>query len=277
MAWPELLAVALLGLCVGSFLNVVIFRLPLMVERRWRKECAELLGQPPPPEERFDLLFPSSRCPSCRAPIKPWHNIPILSYLWLRGRCASCGTPISPRYPVVEGLTALLSLLVALSFEGWALAGALLFTWLLIALSFIDLDWKLLPDDLTLPGLWLGLLFNLKESFAPLESAVIGAVSGYLFLWLFYHLFRLATGKEGMGYGDFKLAAMLGAWLGWQKLPLVLLLSSLSGALLGSLLLLTGRLERDHPLPFGPFLAVAGWIALLWGERIVQGYLKILS
>ncbi len=273
----EVALVSLLGLCVGSFLNVVIHRLPLMLLSRWRHECAELLGHPLPQGERFDLISPPSHCPSCRTAIKPWHNIPLLSYLWLKGRCAACGAPISPRYPVVEGLTALLSAACALQLDGLALAGALLLTWALIALSFIDLDHQLLPDEITLSWLWLGLGFNLFGIFAPLRSAVSGAMAGYLTLWSFYHLFRIMTGKEGMGYGDFKLLAMVGAWVGLVKLPLVILLASLSGAVVGTVLILLGRLERGKAIPFGPFLAFAGWIALLWGDRIVEGYLRWLG
>lgn len=279
----EVTVVFFLGLFIGSFLNVVIYRLPIMLQRRLERECAavskvsisetSLTGK----EERFDLILPSSHCPACRAPIKPWHNIPILSYLWLKGRCAACGKPISLRYPLVEGLSACLSAYVALFFNGLPLIGALLLTWALIALVFIDLENLLLPDDITLPWLWFGLGFNLFETFVPLQEAVVGAMAGYLIFWSVYQLFKLLTGKEGMGYGDFKLLAMLGAWLGWQQLPFIILFASATGVLVGSLLLLTGRLKSGAPLPFGPFLALGGWIALLMGDEIIEGYLRWLG
>ncbi len=269
---------ALLGLLVGSFLNVVILRLPRMLERQWRIHCAELQqalsGEAASPGERFNLVTPASHCPHCGHRLRAWENIPVLSYLLLRGRCSACGAAISLRYPLVEIATALLSMVVIWHF-GLTAAGAaaLLLTWALIALSVIDYDHQLLPDDITLPLLWLGLILNSFGLFTDLQSAVIGAVAGYLSLWSVYQLFKWLTGKEGMGYGDFKLLAMLGAWLGWQYLLPIVLLSSIVGAVTGiALILLRGR-DRNVPIPFGPYLAVAGWIVLLWGERISQAYL----
>lgn len=270
--------VTLLGLVVGSFLNVVIYRLPLIELRAWRKECAEeldcedKLGKEV--EETFNLAYPPSHCPKCQHKIRLWENIPILSYLLQKGRCTSCKEPISMRYPVVELSSALLALACALYFGfSAALIGALLLSWVLLALSLIDFDHTILPDSMTLPLLWLGLLFNLFGVFTSLESAVIGAMAGYLSLWSIYWLFKLITGKEGMGYGDFKLFAALGAWMGWQLLPLIILLSSAVGAVLGiTMMLILGR-DRNIPIPFGPYLAAAGWIALLWGGSIMQAYL----
>ena len=276
---PWLLPVSLLslGLVVGSFFNVVIYRLPLMMEARWRRDCCELLELPPEKEApRLTLATPNSHCPGCGEAIKPWHNIPVLSYLLLRGKCAACGTGISLRYPAIELATGLLTLALAYHFA-WspALLGAILFTWALLVLTMIDIDHKLLPDDITLPLLWLGLLFNLGGTYVSPGDAVIGAMAGYLILWSVYWLFRLVTGKEGMGYGDFKLLAALGAWLGWQALPLIILLSSLVGAVCGiALMVLRGR-GREVPIPFGPYLAVAGWIALLWGDAITSRYLAV--
>ena len=270
------LCAGLLGLCVGSFLNVVIHRLPRMMENEWRTECAELSGQdkPPPPVERYNLITPRSACPSCGQKISALENIPVLSYVILRGKCAGCGTHISVRYPVVEALTAALSVYVALHFGfSIAAAGALLFTWAMIALTFIDLDTFYLPDSITLPLLWLGLLLNLDGTYVSLSSAVIGAAAGYLSLWSVYWVFKWATGKEGMGYGDFKLLAAIGAWLGWQALPLTILLSSLVGAVIGiSMIVFAGR-NRSVPIPFGPYLAIAGMIALLHGPALTQAYL----
>ena len=267
---------ALLGLCVGSFLNVVIHRLPKMMERQWRAECAELAGgdQVSLPAERYNLVVPRSACPSCGHRITALENIPLLSWLALRGKCSACGTRISARYPAVEALTAALSAYVAWHFGfGLAAAGALLFTWAMIALTFIDLDTCYLPDSITLPLLWLGLLLNLNGTFAPLSAAVIGAAAGYLSLWAVYWAFKWATGKEGMGYGDFKLLAAIGAWLGWQMLPLTILLSSLVGAVIGiSLIVFAGR-GRSVPIPFGPYLAIAGMIALLHGPALTRAYL----
>jgi len=267
-------AFLLLGLIAGSFLNVVIHRLPLMLEREWRQQCAELLGQPQPAGARFDLLVPRSRCPACEQPIPAWHNIPLLSYLLLRGRCARCRARISARYPLVELGAGVLAALVAWRFGfGWqALAGALL-TWALLALSVIDLDTQLLPDSITLPVLWLGLLLNVNGLFTDLHSAVLGAAGGYLVLWLVYHAFRVVTGKEGMGFGDFKLLAMLGAWFGWQALPLVIVLSSFVGAAVGVALIVVAGRDRNVPIPFGPYLAGAGWLTLMWGDALIRAYL----
>lgn len=264
---------ALLGLCVGSFLNVVIHRLPKMMERQWRAECAELSSQEAPVAERYNLVVPRSACPACNRPIAATENIPVLSWLILRGKCAGCSAPISPRYPAVEILTAVLSGYIAWHFGfGMAAAGALLFTWAMIALTFIDLDTFYLPDSITLPLLWLGLLLNINGSYTPLSGAVIGAAAGYLSLWGVYWIFKWATGKEGMGYGDFKLLAAIGAWLGWQMLPLTILLSSLVGAVIGiGLIVFAGR-GRSVPIPFGPYLAIAGMIALLHGPALTRAW-----
>ncbi|EPC3541149.1 prepilin peptidase [Aeromonas hydrophila] len=276
LPWLYFSLVFLFSLMIGSFLNVVIHRLPIMLEREWQ---AEYLGYfnpetQPQQEERYNLMVPRSACPHCGHAITAMENIPLLSWLWLKGRCRECQAPISARYPLVELLTALLSLVVAATFPpGWGLLAALLLTWVLVALTFIDLDKMLLPDQLTLPLLWGGLLFNLTGGFAPLADAVIGAMAGYLVLWSLYWAFKLLTGKEGMGYGDFKLLAALGAWLGWQALPIVLLLSSLVGAFIGIGLILLRNHHQNKPIPFGPYLAIAGWIALLWGDTITRWYL----
>jgi leader peptidase (prepilin peptidase)/N-methyltransferase len=268
----------LLGLLVGSFLNVVIHRLPKMMERQWQSQCAELHGETPPPAPRYDLVMPPSNCPHCGHRIGALENIPLLSYLLQGGRCKGCGTPISLRYPAVELASALLSALVATHFGfGLAAAGALLLLWALLALTFIDADTQLLPDDITLPLLWLGLSFNLGGTYVPLADAVIGAMAGYLSLWLVYWGFKLATGKEGMGFGDFKLLAALGAWLGWQMLPLVILLSSAVGAVVGIFLILAAKRGRNLQIPFGPYLAGGGLIALLWGQPLMQNYLMLLA
>ena len=267
----------LVGLFVGSFLNVVIHRLPRMMERDWHAQAAELRGEQAPANERFNLATPRSRCPHCGHQITMLENIPIVSYVVLRGRCAHCGAGISRRYPIVEALSALLSAYAAWHFGfGASALGALLFVWAMVALTFIDLDTQLLPDDITLPLLWLGLAFNLGTTYTELPDAVIGAMAGYLALWSVFWLFKLATGKEGMGYGDFKLLAAIGAWLGWQMLPLTILLSSLVGAVVGILLIVVARHGRNVPIPFGPYLAAAGLIALFWGERITERYLGLL-
>ena len=267
---------AVFGLAVGSFLNVVIHRLPKMMERQWRAECAELDGKELPPAERYNLVVPRSRCPACSQPISALHNIPVVSYLALGGKCAACKARISPRYPCVELLSAALAGYAAWQF-GPTLAGfgAIVFVWAMIALTFIDLDTFYLPDDITLPLLWAGLLFNLGAAHADLPTAVIGAAAGYLSLWLVFWLFKLATGKEGMGYGDFKLLAAIGAWLGWQMLPLVILLSSLVGAVIGIGLMIFARHGRETPIPFGPYLAIAGIIALFHGQVINRHYLNL--
>ncbi len=229
-------------------------------------------------EAPLNLATPNSHCPVCKAAIKPWQNIPVLSYLLLRGKCGNCATPISPRYPVLELVTGLMTLALAWFFDlSPALLGAALLTWSLIALTMIDIDHQLLPDDITLPLLWLGLLFNLTATYASLSDAVIGAMAGYLILWSIYWVFKLLTGKEGMGYGDFKLLAALGAWMGWQALPLIILLSSLVGAVCGIALMIIKRRGKEIPIPFGPYLAMAGWIALLWGDDIMSGYLGTLG
>lgn len=275
-----LLLTTLLGLLIGSFLNVVIYRLPIMLERLWQQQCEELNRQPiaeTPVGESFNLVYPGSRCQHCQHTIRAFENIPVLSFLWLRAKCAACGKAISWRYPAVELLTGVLSLAVAwrLGISPAALA-ALFLTWALIALAFIDYDRQILPDDITLPLLWAGLLLNTFGLFVPLSSAVIGAAAGYGSLWLVYQIFRLVTGKEGMGFGDFKLFAALGAWLGWQQLPLIILLSSFVGAVVGiAFIAFLGR-DRRLPIPFGPFLCVAGWIALMWGDDITRAYLQML-
>jgi leader peptidase (prepilin peptidase)/N-methyltransferase len=287
--WPLalLLASGLIGLLVGSFLNVVAFRVPVMMEMSWREQLSELQAQPftPPPQAQgksFNLLWPPSACPSCGAAISPLQNIPVLSYLLLRGRCASCRNPVSVRYPVVEAAVAVLSLIVAWVFGPTPQTiAALGFTWTLVALSLIDLDHKLLPDSMTLPLLWAGLLLSLfnfggEPLFADLKTSVIGAAAGYLSLWSVYQLFKLLTGKEGMGHGDFKLLAALGAWLGWQLLPLVILLSAGVGAIVGIGLVLFGGQSRQTAIPFGPYLAAAGWIALLWGQGLMDWYLELM-
>lgn len=270
----------LLGLMVGSFLNVVIYRLPLMMERGWRSQCAELLGQPNPDAEKpaLTLWGPRSQCPHCGHLITATENIPLLSYAVQRGRCAHCRAPISIQYPLVEALSGCLAGIVAwkLGF-GWPAGAALIFTWILLAASAIDFRHQLLPDDLILPLLWLGLLAALFGLYTDLPSAVIGAMAGYLSLWSVYQVFRLLTGKEGMGHGDFKLLAALGAWTGWQYLVTIVILSSLVGAAIGLALVLFRGRDRHIPMPFGPFLAAAGWIALLWGEPINQIYLRWLG
>jgi leader peptidase (prepilin peptidase)/N-methyltransferase len=268
---------SMVGLFVGSFLNVVIHRLPKMMEREWQAQAAELRGEAPPAAPRYNLATPRSQCPHCGHLITALENVPVVSYLVLRGRCRHCGAPIGRRYPVVELLSAGLSGYAAWHFGfGPAALGALLFIWTMVALTFIDLDTQLLPDDLTLPLLWLGLIFNLGTTFSELPSAVVGAAAGYLALWSVFWLFKLATGKEGMGYGDFKLLAAIGAWLGWQMLPLTILLSSLVGAVVGVVLIVLGRHGRNVPIPFGPYLAAAGVIALFWGEAITARYLDML-
>jgi leader peptidase (prepilin peptidase) / N-methyltransferase len=276
----EALAI-IFGLLVGSFLNVVIYRLPKMMERDWRAQCAEIAtnqsGSPETPESppAYNLVVPRSACPSCGHQITALENIPVFSYLALRGRCRKCAIKISPRYPIVEALTGLLSGLIAWHFGfGWAGLSALVLLWALIALTFIDADTQLLPDDITLPLIWLGLIVNIDHTFTDLTSAVLGAVFGYLALWAVYWVFKLLTKKEGMGYGDFKLLAALGAWLGWQMLPLVILLSSVVGAIVGIVLIVLARMGRNIPLPFGPYLAMAGLVALLWGKPIMDGYLQ---
>ena len=288
----------LLGLIVGSFLNVVIYRLPLMMERDWRRQCAELAaederqaaGDPPhvapihaAAVPAFNLVVPGSTCPACKAPISAWHNIPILSYLLLRGRCAACGAHISLRYPLVELLAGVLSAAVAWKFGlSWQTLASLAFTWSLVALAAIDFDRQLLPDSITLPLLWIGLLISLSEPGPAIRSipvdpssSIVGAAAGYLSLWSVFHLFKLLTGKDGMGYGDFKLFAAFGAWFGWQMLLLIILLAALTGAVVGIALIALRRHGRGVPIPFGPYLAAAGWVALMWGPELVDRYLHL--
>ncbi|MDD5383397.1 MAG: A24 family peptidase [Gallionella sp.] len=267
-----------LGLMVGSFLNVVIHRLPKMMELGWQQQCAELRGEEPAAAPTYNLVVPRSACPHCNHAISAWENIPIVSYLLLRGKCKGCGAAISPRYPVIEAISGILCGFAAWHFGfGWAAAGALLLIWALLALTAIDFDTQLLPDDITLPLLWAGLLFNLSGTFTDLHSAVLGAIFGYLALWCVYWLFKLATGKEGMGYGDFKLLAALGAWMGWQMLPLIIMLSSIVGAVVGITLIVAAKHGRNIPIPFGPYLAGGGLIALFWGQTLTQGYLQLLA
>jgi leader peptidase (prepilin peptidase) / N-methyltransferase len=282
------------GLVIGSFLNVVIYRLPIMLERDWRAQAADLLTPlaessatpspaAPAATDRLTLSTPGSACPACKAPIKAWHNIPVVSWLLLQGRCAACKSKISVRYPLVELTTAVLSAWVAWHFGfGSAAACGLLITWSLIALTGIDIDHQLLPDGITLPLMWAGLLAAVivgPVAGSPIpvspRDALIGAASGYVSLWLVFHAFRLITGKEGMGYGDFKLFAALGAWLGWKLLPLVILVSALTGAVIGILIIVLRGRDRSVPMPFGPYLATAGWIAMMYGDVLVDGYLRV--
>jgi leader peptidase (prepilin peptidase)/N-methyltransferase len=275
------------ALLVGSFLNVVIYRLPIMMERDMRTECKEILAEPASdmPTGRFDLIAPRSRCPSCGQMINALQNIPLLSWLVLRGKCAACKAPISVRYPVVEALTAILTAIVAWRFGfGWEGAAAILMTWVLIAISVIDIDHQIIPDSMSLPLIWIGLTMSLLHPFGGAETlfidpktAIVGALAGYLSLWSVYHLFRLVTGKEGMGYGDFKLLAALGAWLGWQVLPLIVVLSAFVGAITGVAMMLFAKHDRNVPIPFGPFLATAGWIAMLYGRDIMDRYLNSIG
>jgi leader peptidase (prepilin peptidase) / N-methyltransferase len=267
------------GLCIGSFLNVVIHRLPKMLERGWRAECAELAGQPVPNDPAYTLVSPRSACPACGHGIRAWENVPILSWLVLRGKCSACGARISLKYPLVEALAGIGAAYAAWRFGFSAAAlGAALFIWFTIALAFIDQETGLLPDDLTLPLLWIGLLLNLGNAFTSIQNAVIGAVAGYLALWLVYQGFKLATGKEGMGYGDFKMNAAVGAFLGWKMLPLVILLSSLVGLAFGALQMFAarGRWDAGFRFHFGPYLAIAGIVAMFWGDPIVRWYLQRL-
>jgi leader peptidase (prepilin peptidase) / N-methyltransferase len=282
-------SIFLLGLIIGSFLNVVIYRLPIMLELEWRSQATEVLaaGAEPPaaavPAERFTLSTPRSACPNCKAPITALQNVPVISWLMLRGRCASCKAKISARYPLVELTTGVLSAWVAWHFGfGAAAACALLVTWALIALTGIDIDHQLLPDNITLPLLWAGLLAAVAVGPMPSaalpvspKDAIIGAAAGYVSLWLVFHAFKLVTGKEGMGYGDFKLFAALGAWLGWKVLPLVIVLSAATGAMLGILMIALQGRDRRAPMPFGPYLAAAGWLAMMYGDSLLNGYLRI--
>ncbi|MCE9679884.1 A24 family peptidase [Shewanella sp. AS1] len=291
--WLFVAIVFIFAATIGSFLNVVIHRLPVMMKREWQQECnhyldeyhkdtikpiASKLAQPIDDyPEKYNLVVPGSACPKCKTDIKPWHNLPILGWLMLKGRCASCQTPISGRYPVVEALTGLALAYLAYHFgPSWQFLFAAILTFTLIPLIGIDLDEMLLPDQLTLPLLWLGLIINLNGTFTSIHDAVIGAVAGYLSLWSVFWGFKLLTGKEGMGYGDFKLMAVFGAWLGWQFLPLIILLSSVVGAVVGVALIVNKKINSGNPIPFGPYIAVAGWIALIWGEQIIDWYLSTL-
>ena len=268
-----------LGLIIGSFLNVVIYRLPKMMERQWSAQCSELLNIPTTPNDKiFNLISPNSHCPHCQKDIAPWHNIPVISYILLKGKCGYCKTPISIRYLIIEVVCSLMTLLAVYHF-GWhmVLAPALLFTWALIALTMIDIDHQLLPDDITLPLLWFGLIVNSFNLVVSLEDAVWGVIAGYVSLWSVYWFFKLLTGKEGMGYGDFKLLAALGAWMGWQMLPLIIMLSSLAGACVGVMLMIIKKLNRNTPIPFGPYLATAGFIAFMWGPTLVSQYWQLFK
>jgi len=274
-----LLSISLLfGLLIGSFLNVVIHRIPIMLQREWDYQAKEILELSTDVEpEAFNLVFPNSHCPHCNHAIKAWENIPLLSYSFLKGKCSSCKSPISVRYPMIELLTGILTAMVIMII-GANLTGLVccLLTWALIALALIDYDHKILPDDITLPFIWLGLIVNYFALVTSFSNAFWGAIMGYLSLWIVYQVFKLVTGKEGMGFGDFKLLALLGAWMGWQLLPLIIILSSLAGAIIGGGLIFFGR-DKTNPIPFGPYLAIAGWIALMWGQEITLAYLKFTA
>jgi len=290
-SWLFFSSVILVSLAVGSFLNVVIYRLPIMLENEWRNECKEYLelednsnvdnnvdNNDDSKTEVFNLAKPDSSCPECNHKIRAWENIPVFSYLILRGKCSSCSTPISAQYPVIEAATALFSVLVAIKF-GVSLDTlfGLIFTWSLITLTMIDAKTQLLPDNITLPLLWFGILINTSSVYTDIQSSVFGAITGYLILWSVYKLFKLLTGKEGMGYGDFKLLAALGAWMGWQMLPQIILLSSLVGTVIGVSMMIFNKHERGTPIPFGPYLAIAGWIAFIWGTEINQSWLNLYT
>jgi len=273
------------ALMIGSFLNVVIYRLPLMMQRDWREQCDELSKEPAPdlPDGKFNLVVPRSRCPSCGAAIKAWQNIPVLSYLLLGAQCANCQKSISVRYPLVETLTAILAAICAWHFGfGWEALMAIGLSFALVAISLIDADHQIIPDSIVMPLLWVGLIMSLFHPLAGADTlfiapqdAIVGAVAGYLSLWSVYQLFKLVTGKEGMGYGDFKLLAALGAWLGWQALPTIILMSAVVGAIIGIALIVFRGRDRQIPIPFGPYLAAAGWITMLWGEAIKNAYLDM--
>ncbi|MEJ2362929.1 MAG: A24 family peptidase [Gammaproteobacteria bacterium] len=280
------ITIVILALLIGSFLNVVIHRLPIMLLRDWRRDCREFLADkypgdlatnlPPPDSTRYNLVVPRSACPHCGHMIGAWENIPILSYLFLKGRCKACKTRISPRYPIIEAVTAITTFTVAWKFGvSYQFLFATLLTWALIALTLIDFDYQYLPDQITLPILWLGLFLNLQNLYTDPHSAIIGATLGYLSLWSVYHVFKLFTGKEGMGYGDFKLLALFGAWLGWQMLPAIILISTLIGSVVGILLIAFKLHEKGKPIPFGPYLAGAGWIVLLWGKDLNTLYFHL--
>ncbi len=270
------LIVFIFSICVGSFLNVVIWRLPIKLNQEWTIMAKEFLNQELEEPKTFNLFFPHSHCPQCKQDLKAWHNIPILSFIFLKRRCYYCKKIIPYRYPLVELTTGLLSLVVAYEFgPTLAMLCGLLFTYILISLALIDFDTQLLPDELTIPLIWLGLLINTQGVFVPLNNAVLSAAGAYLFLWTFVKLFYLFTGKEGMGGGDLKLFAAFGAWMGWQVLPLILILSSFVGAILGSLILYLNRKNKDTPLPFGPYLCITGFISLVWGKAIISWYMSL--
>ncbi len=276
-------SIIILSLLIGSFLNVVILRMPIMMFRGWKEECQGMEGELPDHpaindlSKPYNLVTPASHCPSCSAPVKPWMNIPVISWIFLRGKCASCGTRIGLRYPSVEITTAVMSGLLLLKFEwGWPLLAMLVFTWLLITMSVIDIDHKILPDTLTLGLLWLGLLLNTQGMFTDLQSAVLGAALGYGVLWGFFWVFKLLTGKDGMGYGDFKLLAALGAWFGFQSLLTIIIMSSVVGAVVGIAGVIALGRDRQLPIPFGPYLAMAGWIVAMWGNEITQWYFSVI-
>ena len=275
--WIFYSSVIIIGLAFGSFLNVVVYRLPLMLERDWRQQCHDFLDMTETKEtseQALSLAFPGSACPKCGHKIRFWENIPIISYVLLKGKCSGCKAPISIEYPLIELTTAILTIAVAIQFgPSWQALAAASFTWALIALTMIDFHKQLLPDNITLPLLWLGILCSMFGLFVDLETSVIGAMAGYLVLWSVYHLFRLITGREGMGYGDFKLLAALGAWMGWKMLPLIIILSSFVGAAIGLAMIALIRHDKNIPIPFGPYLAIAGWIAFLWGDAITSAWL----
>jgi leader peptidase (prepilin peptidase)/N-methyltransferase len=276
--WLFYTTVFIIGLCIGSFLNVVAYRLPIMMEREWKSECQDFLGIEHEKDSKpFTLSSPASACPECGHKIRFYENIPVLSYLILRGKCSSCGTHISLQYPVVELMTGILSLVVALRFDVslQTLAG-LAFTWMLVTLTLIDLKTQLLPDNITLPLLWSGILCALFDIFTDLKTSIIGAMAGYMILWSVYQLFKLITKKEGMGFGDFKLLAAMAAWVGYSYLPQMILVSAITGSIIGIAMLVLGKSSQQQPIPFGPYLAIAGWIALLWGDTINSSYLALL-
>lgn len=267
--------IAFIGLTVGSFLNVVIYRLPLILENDWKSQCRELLEIKEQAEPLVTLSKPASTCPKCQHKIRAWENIPVISYLFLKGKCSKCQTSISIQYPLIEVLTAVLSLVVAIKFGvSWQTVFGLILTWSLIAMSVIDLHKLILPDDITLPILWLGLLISLFGIYIDPVNSIIGAIAGYMILWSVFQAFKLLTGKEGMGYGDFKLLALFGAWFGWELLPLIIILSSVSGATIGIAMIAFNKHKRNTPIPFGPYLAIAGWISLIWGQQIMHWYIS---
>ncbi len=276
--WFFYTVIIFLGLTVGSFLNVIIYRLPVMLDREWTQQCHDYLQHDATDTEtraeKFNLSYPPSTCPQCQHKIRAWENIPVISYIMLGGKCSHCKTSISIQYPLVETVTAILSVFVAWHFGATAQTmAALILTWSLVALTMIDAQKQILPDNITQPLLWLGIIVNIPELFTSIESSVIGAIAGYLILWFIYHLFRILTGKEGMGYGDFKLLAALGAWMGWEMLPLIIVLSSVVGAIIGIAMIVFRKHDKGVPIPFGPYLAIAGWIAFLWGPQITRAWL----